>query len=740
MKTMKSKLLGTALVAIGLCFVLALPALAQAPDATGRGPFDTTNAEYKFPATVDPDVIAGRMTELWARVYRPVDLTQGPYALVVFLHGNHNTCGHIDSTPPYPPGLRIDDDATYTFTGTCPASSPIVTPNHAGYEYLADQLASWGYIVVSVNANRGINAAGGIAGDAGLNLTRGRLVLKHMQRLHEWNTVGGAPDSLGVGPNGLIGTMDFSQVGLMGHSRGGEGVRAAYNQYRDAGSPWPARIGPATFRGIFEIGPVDGQTSRILNADGVAWNVLLPMCDGDVFNLQGVKPFDRMMRIFTDNPATQKSTYAVWGANHNFFNTEWQLSDSDGCVGNGNNALFPTFFLGSDDQRQTSLASLMAFFRGNVGVNADPSFNDNFNPLVALPDVVSSITRVDRGFVPSPNAAATAVFEDFDQPTGTNSSGQANNAVGISIVHRNGIPQHDASQRTAFISWRATGGLFQANWTAPGSGKDVSGYDTLDFRISRECFIPDDGNCVRISDLNDPLGATNFSISLVLADGSLSTPVELTDALAPSMDLSGPVGAFFTNFGSVLHPILQTARVQLGNFGCDLSQVHGVRFTFDDTPTGSIYLGNVRFTKGGLPSGDAGPALPPVASNGSLRGAAHGVPAGPTGDIVDGNSLAVQAVASVAELGNEPGVEIVVTSNVAFSTRDELAVLRVGDQNFTLSGYPESGDTHTLIFRLTSDEFGQIPDGAQAVVQYGLSDEQPVRWLFGPLSKSSANH
>ena len=98
----------------------------------------------------------------------------------------------------------------------------------------------------------------------------------------------------------LFGKLDFAHVGLLGHSRGGEGMRAAYQQYRDQGSPWPARIGPANFEGIFEIGPVDGQTSRRLDADGTFWNVLLPMCDGDVSSLQGVRPFDRMLLIRTE--------------------------------------------------------------------------------------------------------------------------------------------------------------------------------------------------------------------------------------------------------------------------------------------------------------------------------------------------------------------------------------------------------------------------------------------------------
>src|SRR5438445_1848278 len=109
-------------------------------------------------------------------------------------------------------------------------------------------------------------------------------------------------------------------------------------------------------KGIFEIGPTDfplqppigGSGVQYLNADGTAWNVLLPMCDGDVYNLQGVRVFDRMMAYTGDyspvpneSPATQKSTYTVWGTNHNFYNTEWQQSDPYAiCRGTGNTQLF----------------------------------------------------------------------------------------------------------------------------------------------------------------------------------------------------------------------------------------------------------------------------------------------------------------------------------------------------------------------------------------------------------------
>ena len=143
--------------------VVLHPVMASAqtaPDATAPGPLATESAEYKLPATIDPDVSTQLATELWARVYRPSNLSGAPFPLVLFLHGNHATCGRFEGIGPG----RFDINVQYTFTGTCPAGY-VVVPSHAGYAYLAERLASWGYIVVSINANRGVNAAPGVAGD-----------------------------------------------------------------------------------------------------------------------------------------------------------------------------------------------------------------------------------------------------------------------------------------------------------------------------------------------------------------------------------------------------------------------------------------------------------------------------------------------------------------------------------------------------------------------------------------------
>ena len=126
--------------------LLAATASAQtAPDATGTKPGVTVGSfEYYIPGILDTDV-APIPIDLWARVYIPSGYS-GRLPLVVLLHGNHATCGTDNGFGP----ARRDDNIQYTLTGTCP-DRYIVIPNHAGYDYLARPLATWGYIVVSIN-------------------------------------------------------------------------------------------------------------------------------------------------------------------------------------------------------------------------------------------------------------------------------------------------------------------------------------------------------------------------------------------------------------------------------------------------------------------------------------------------------------------------------------------------------------------------------------------------------------
>src|SRR5262249_11103309 len=144
--------------------------------------------------------------------------------------------------------------------------------------------------------------------------------------------------------------------------------------------------------------------------------------------------------------------------------------------------------LGSADQRSTALASALGFFRGHVGASADPSLATIFNPQFELPPVVADVTRVDRGYSDSADAAVTTTCDGFGLPTGFNSSGNANTASNVTVVHGD-IPNHSFFQRVAQIAWRSpgVGTFFQSNWTPPGAGRSAASFATLDFRVARQC-------------------------------------------------------------------------------------------------------------------------------------------------------------------------------------------------------------------------------------------------------------
>lgn len=715
-------LCGAGPLSLGL---LALPGLAAAqlaPDATTTGPNSVTSAEYKLPASIDPDILAGRTTELWARVYRPTTWAATPAPLVVFLHGNHATCGH-GSSP------RIDDRTDYTSSGACPTGY-VVTPNHAGYGYLAEKLSSWGYVVVSINANRGINAAAGVSGDSGLNLARGRLILKHLQRLSEWNKDGGTPSSLGVE---LKGHLDFGNVALLGHSRGGEGVRAAYNLYRDTGSAWPAKIpAPITWKALFEIGPVDGQTSRVLNADGVSWAVLLPMCDGDVSNLQGIKPYDRMMRIATESPARQKAAIAVWGANHNFYNTEWQTSDSRGCT--DHTALFPQT-IGSTKQQDTAAYLALALLRGNAGA-ADANFNKIFPSRYAVPTGLAAITPVERSFSDSASPAAGITLDDFDKATGTSTAGAANEAAGVTVAHGGAGSRHEAGQRAASISWSTASAntYFQSNFTAAGAGRDVSPYKYLNLRVARQ-------DSTTNPKTPQP---TEFKILLVDSAGNKSTAVPLSTHVKLTGPVGGPAGK---------HVLLQSAQIPLSAFGAfALTRVRGVRLQFDGTASGAIFVSNLRFSNSqvdalrGADPGEEEASVAAALSEETMERAMTKTSRARQPAPIPVRDLAyfagVQRVSASGKAGSQlapaDGYELLIRTRETFPVRNELPLLRVGSRVFDLSRYPESGETDALLFFVSQRDFAALPDGADLSLSYGAPEagsSSPI-YTLGRLNKS----
>ena len=762
---------------------VAVPALAQvAPDPTGRGPYKVESTEYKLPAKRDVLVAPFTVTELWARVYRPTNAT-GARPLIVMLHGNHSTCGHFD---PAFPG-RLDDDSTYTDTGRCP-DGYVVVPSHEGYAYLANQLASWGYYVVSINANRGINASFGDDGDFGLNLRRGRLILRHLMQLDRWNTSSTSMKMLGFD---LRGKLDFTQIGLFGHSRGGEGVRAALNQYRDVGSIWPGQFrNKPTFRAVFELAPVDGQTDRVLNADGVAWNVLLPTCDGDVSDLEGQHVFDRMITARAEMQPSPKSMFAVEGTNHNFYNTEWQQSDSQGCysLDPAQPVLFDPNAAGSEAQRVTALYPVTAFFRANLGSDPVAVFGQVLDPAYRLPGRLTKVSRYRRTFADNVARKGSIVLDDFVRSIGSGETGLGNQTGGLNYFAQTPLFEHDPAAQFGVLGWdttvqRSKGGtpFYQASAAVPGSGVAIGAFDTLEFRIGLACQGYADGGsygCQADTTIN-PSGSTDFSIALVSPDGFMTQPVSLSRYAKPL----APVGL---GYGGIIiidnpqpkladtilpgnepppgpsgsgHPVLQTVRIPLGDFALPKgARIRGVRLIFNRAAKGAIYLANVRFSRPLDPAKDQGPgpipfplsavegdgiapaqaAMPAVSRALAARRIAGGHV---TRILLEKRQIisAAQAVPSgrMAKATLWPAQRNVVTLSIAVPEPlvigGSLLTLHIGDQAFRL-GQVLSGPTQgqkAARFVLTPEAFAALPQGATMTLENGAQV-----FDLGPLDKA----
>ena len=77
----------------GLCMAVANPAWAQDPGEPG--PFAVSTASY---GSWSDSVSLGSIPtiEVLGQVNYPTDLTQGPYPLVVLLHGRHGACYNAD--------------------------------------------------------------------------------------------------------------------------------------------------------------------------------------------------------------------------------------------------------------------------------------------------------------------------------------------------------------------------------------------------------------------------------------------------------------------------------------------------------------------------------------------------------------------------------------------------------------------------------------------------------------------
>jgi large repetitive protein len=227
----------------------------------------------------------------------------GKSPLLLFVHGNHGSCdtGTLGGKAPGGP--------------KCVEEGGFFKRNDEGYAYLGENLASWGYTVVSLDQDELMARQDGLG--KGMH-NRRLLIMAMLDKLKEASEgpVAETADS-NVGSL-LAGKLDMTRIGLMGHSRGGDAVSSfvEYDHTRPAGERYP-------LRGVISLAPVDYERHTPY---GVPFMTVFGSCDGDVSNLQGARLYERSQYIADPYPTFQVEQI---GGNHDAYNTVWQADGDD---------------------------------------------------------------------------------------------------------------------------------------------------------------------------------------------------------------------------------------------------------------------------------------------------------------------------------------------------------------------------------------------------------------------------
>ncbi|MGE0067597.1 MAG: alpha/beta hydrolase, partial [Solirubrobacterales bacterium] len=300
-------------LAIGLLLAL-IPSAASSeaptglPDPLDRGPYSVDRLD-PFKAGLfqyqEPNATGGAATgnseansfQIRGSAFVPTN-KPGKAPIIVLVHGNHGSCD----------------------SGSGPACT-IFKRNDEGYAYLAENMATWGYAVFSLDQDQLMSRQDNIG--KGMHARR-LLISGLLDALYKANDPGGLPTeaqdpNFNIGKS-LMGKLDFTRIGLMGHSRGGDAVSSFvdWNRMRPTGRRYPLRA-------VISLAPVNYERSATY---GVPFMVILPWCDGDVSNLQGARIYERGQHVNGDNPYPMVQSSQL-GGNHNWYNSVWYADGDD---------------------------------------------------------------------------------------------------------------------------------------------------------------------------------------------------------------------------------------------------------------------------------------------------------------------------------------------------------------------------------------------------------------------------
>ena len=455
-----------------------------------------------------------------------------------------------------------------------------------GYEYLCDLLASRGTICVSIDQNF-INSSfvSNFLGFQRLeneNDLRGWLLLEHLSAWHDFAVNPATPF------NGIV---DLENIGLIGHSRGGEAVAiaSAFNNL-----PYYPENALKKFdfnfdiKSVVAIAPIDRQyqpSSQRIPIKNVNYLVLQGSHDMDVVSFDGYNVFTRAS--FDDGAFYFKSALHIGGANHGQFNSVWGNDDRGKPIiwlynRNG--------LIDKQDQMKIAQVFISAFFEATLHGQWDylPLFENYQFGLDWLPDTVYHNAYGDS------NTVYLATFdEDIDLSTGTMTE--------VQLRGENLSTWNEDRVATKWGRMHSTSAVY-LGW-AEG---DLTGTYTITYPADQIKLNSADQLKITVAQVGQNLNAdgtpTPIDFSIKLADinqqQAVLTLSKITK-LQPEMDIQIYKLGFLPN-QPTSEIVFQTYLFNLADFldlnmALDILQMNSISLEFDKTSSGTIALDNIGF-------------------------------------------------------------------------------------------------------------------------------------------------
>jgi dienelactone hydrolase len=513
---------------------------------------------------------------------------EGPYPVVVILHGTHPGCpaqGEVDTWP-----CALEDEQ----------------PNYRGFAYLASELAARGYVALALNINAE-NTFG--FGEPVPNARLRQIVDLHLSALAA--AAAGSENNFGVE---LAGRADVHRLALFGHSRGGESTVVLANDPELATGAEGGAYGPAA--GTLLIAPAS-VTFDPAGGSRAPSAIVISGCDGDVVGGDG-QFFYEGARLAPGQTASSTSVY-LGRANHNAFNSvlgpdPFGAPDRPDCATLLDPqaqrawlvdyaADFLTTLFSPDPAAVRAATIRMGMFvfdpapaelygqQGRVAVLAPANRRQPLFVPAAEEELAASPAG---GSVASEGISLAFCRAGWDAPQ---SMPEACRRMTVTVP---GQPAH------AVATWEQPGGALRIT-LPPGVGL-LNFFDALTLRAAVDPLSP----------LNAT--AAPHTLSVQLTDGSGNTAVLHTRPGEPALQF--PNGNTFEDdtFGAVFTGLapLTTIRFPLRDFGgVNLMDIVEVAVLFDGSPTGALFLADielVRSTVGFQETLDAPPSPEKIAA------------------------------------------------------------------------------------------------------------------------------